>query len=252
MQREGAKASRRSRLGFEMRLFQLAGAGCAITLVAAACASDDQSGPGAAGGYGGAVQGGGGTVAGGGTGGSGGGAGNDGGGAAGSAGASGGSAGDGPSCKGTDNPCQDDGECCDGVCVEPPLSGAKLCAATCSKNADCSTGCCYALPIAAKGVCVPPEGSCTLGSPGADAESLDLLFGLSGSDCALPGQDCSGNADCCGYAATPPQSACQDVKDVGSRCAAGCKSGADCKSGCCVPIWGTLVALCLPYDTYCR
>lgn len=29
-------------------------------------------------------------------------------------------------------------------------------------------------------------------------------------------------------------------------------SVADCKSGCCVPVWGTTDSLCMPYDAYCN
>jgi hypothetical protein len=241
--------------------------GCTLAcllIALAGCANDDQSGSAAsggssAGGGSGGASGSGGTGASSGAGGKGGSSAS--GGSAGAAGASGGSAGasgaGGASCKSTDNPCQQNDECCgydagQSTCIEPPLSSTSLCAAICNKNADCSTGCCHALPIAAKGVCVPPEQSCLFASPGTDPTSLDQLFGIPGSDCAHPGESCAGNDDCCGYSGTPRLSACMDVKGVGLSCAATCKSSMDCKSGCCVPIWGTPDSLCLPYDTYCN
>jgi hypothetical protein len=159
----------------------------------------------------------------------------------------------GDGCRGAGEACTGNGECCG----SPDLSGCApspqgmTCAATCDENGGCASGCCYAMSIPGKGVCVPAEGSCLPASPGEDTGSLDRVEAVTGTDCTLPGETCSANGECCGYGDTPRVSGCYSVKSVGMRCAATCAESADCASGCCVPIWGTLDSLCLPYDAYC-
>jgi len=159
----------------------------------------------------------------------------------------------GEGCKGAGEPCTNNGECCGypdlSGCASPPQG--MTCAATCDENAGCASGCCYALPVPGKGVCVPAEGSCLSSSRGEDPASLDRVEPVTAPDCTLPGDTCSANGDCCGYGDTPRVSGCFSVKGDGLRCAATCTASGDCASGCCVPIWGTLDSLCLPYDVYC-
>jgi hypothetical protein len=145
--------------------------------------------------------------------------------------------------------CTQNGQCCG----YPALAqcGNGVCSATCNRNSDCPSGCCYALLVPGKGLCVTAQGSCLPATPGTDPTSLDTESGVSGTGCKLPGESCSGNADCCGYTASPRISGCMAVKNLGMLCAAECAAGADCRSGCCVPIWSSIDQLCLPYDTYC-
>jgi hypothetical protein len=150
-------------------------------------------------------------------------------------------------------PCQE--SCRDAECWAPSyLSPLKReCTQTCASGSECGSGCCYTLAfLGLRGVCVSADTFCTPTAPATDPDSLDRAPAVTAcsSGSILPGEPWANNSDCRGYGDFPRVSACMYLREIGKRCVAECQTGADCQSGCCVPLHpGENV--CLP-STYCR
>lgn len=127
-------------------------------------------------------------------------------------------------------PCAEHGDCCDSesgdaLCVSDGVN--TICHQTCTSNSECGSGCCGETN-SGDGVCLP-EVYCT-----------GICF-------ADPGEECTQNDDCCGYA--EGTASCVNFPEEGAYCSATCIWGSDCNSGCCVPLDNGLGA-CAP-DYYC-
>lgn len=150
--------------------------------------------------------------------------------------------------------CSANGECCG----YPQLAcssvgnpgGQSTCVRACNQSNECESGCCFSIPGVPTGYCGAASLCLPLG-PVIDAGSVDTVMPVTGTSCVLPNFTCSANGDCCGYASQPRLSACSSFSGSGLVCAAECAIGADCLSGCCVPILGSVDRLCSP-ATSCR
>lgn len=97
--------------------------------------------------------------------------------------------------------CATSADCCGAPCVGNKCGAANSCVPTggeCTSNADCCPGTpCVAPPGSTRGVCggtlLPDGGVSDAGNPGSDAGTDSGT----GGGCALYGQQCSGNSDCC-------------------------------------------------------
>jgi hypothetical protein len=106
--------------------------------------------------------------------------------------------------------CASSADCCGQPCLatgnpaKPYACGAtcEMQGTTCTANGDCCNGLPCALPAgSATGVCggtlLPDGGVSTDPPPGSDGGVIQPPDSGAGSNCALYGQTCMGNADCC-------------------------------------------------------
>ncbi len=150
--------------------------------------------------------------------------------------------------------CTNNAECCG----YPSLAcssvgnpgGPTTCVKACEHSSECGSGCCFSIIGVPNGYCAAAS-MCLPRGPVIDAGSVDTVTPVTGRSCGLPSSTCSSNGDCCGYSSQPRLSACVSSPNAGLVCAAECSTGADCVSGCCVPIENSVDRLC-SHPSRCR
>jgi hypothetical protein len=115
--------------------------------------------------------------------------------------------------------------CCMGTCGGGGTPPHYTCQAPCTQGSDCPTGCCATIQGSGKMGCAS-RNFCpdTCGGPGVACNTND---------------DCCFNYTCLSY-------------NGNKQCFASCKSGIDCKSGCCATIPGTSSLSCWSADACAR